>query len=82
MSRPTQKMLGACLRAWRTTEHVTLRKAAEQIGISHSTLSRIELGETADGHSIWKILIWLNTPSNEGAEPPLPADPEGRDEQP
>jgi transcriptional regulator with XRE-family HTH domain len=61
-SKPSLKMLGVLLRAWRENSSIGLRDAARRIGISHSTLSRIERGEATDGHTLWLVLNWLNTP--------------------
>jgi transcriptional regulator with XRE-family HTH domain len=63
MGKPTQKMLGVLLRAWREKHRMGIREAAKQIGISHATLSRIENGKATDGATLWRILNWLNSPS-------------------
>lgn len=69
MGKPTQKMLGVCLRAWRQTHSIGIREAARQIGTSHSTLSRIERGEAVDGQTLWSILNWLNSPAHSATTP-------------
>jgi transcriptional regulator with XRE-family HTH domain len=60
MSKPTDKMLGVVLRAWREGRRMGIREAAKAIGISHSTLSRIENGKPTDGQTLWRVLLWLN----------------------
>ena len=60
VSRPTDKMLGVVLRAWRVSQRMGVREAAKAIGISHSTLSRVENGKPTDGRTLWQIMIWLN----------------------
>lgn len=62
MSKPTLKMLGVLLRAWREKQRIGVREAAKQIGISHATLSRIENGKATDGQTLWCVLSWLNSP--------------------
>lgn len=62
MSKPTQKMLGVLLRAWREKHRIGIREAARNIGVSHSTLSRIEHGKATDGQTLWRVLNWLNSP--------------------
>jgi len=62
VTKPTLKMLGVLLRAWREKERMGIREAAKQIGISHATLSRIENGKATDGQTLWRVLNWLNGP--------------------
>ena len=52
-------MLGRVLYAWREKEGLTIREAAKMIGLSYSTLSRIENGMSVDGRTLKKLLIWL-----------------------
>ncbi len=52
-------MLGRVLYAWREKEGLTIREAAKIIGLSYSTLSRIENGMSVDGRTLKKLLIWL-----------------------
>lgn len=68
-SKPTLKMLGVLLRAWREKERIGVREAAKQIGVSHATLSRIENGKPTDGQTLWLILNWLNAPVGGSREP-------------
>lgn len=52
--------LGIVLRGWRERSGLTLREAGEVIGISHSTLYRVEAGESAtDANTFMAILAWL-----------------------
>lgn len=47
------------IRCWRRIEDVGIREAAQQIGVSHGTLSRIERGERMDAVTMMKLLRWL-----------------------
>lgn len=40
--------------------HISLRNAAEQCGIDHSTLFRLEDGQVPDLISFFKLCKWLN----------------------
>ena len=51
--------LGQILRKWRISQELTLREVAKEIGISHSTLARIEHGEACDSDTIAAVLVWL-----------------------
>ena len=53
--------LGEVLRNWRLLKNTGLRPAAKEIGISYSTLSRLEHGDAPDAFSLVKILDWLFT---------------------
>jgi len=44
---------------WRILERLTLRQAAEQIGIPFQTLHRIESGKPMEGRTLAVILNWL-----------------------
>lgn len=55
-----QTVLGAVLKAWRERAGWNVREAADIIGISHSTLCRLENGETTpDAKTLLAILNWL-----------------------
>jgi len=54
--------LGEALHNTRQKKHYSLRKAAEEMGISPSTLCRIEKGEVPDYSTIAKVLMWLREP--------------------
>lgn len=51
--------LGEVIRRWRKMSDIGIREAAQEIGVSHGTLSRIERGEPMDGMTLVKILLWL-----------------------
>lgn len=53
-------MIGRVLHAWRATAKLSLRQAAPIVGLSATTLSRIETGkETLDGRTMLKLTNWL-----------------------
>lgn len=51
--------LGYLIYCWRCVNEIGIREAAAQIGISRSTLSRVERGFEVDGATLAKILCWL-----------------------
>jgi transcriptional regulator with XRE-family HTH domain len=52
--------IGKIMRHWRKSQKVTLQNAAEEIGVSLPTLSRVERGAVAmEGKTLAKILAWL-----------------------
>lgn len=51
--------LGRALLLWRTSEGVSLRDMAAQIGISAATLSRYERGKDMNANNFVKLLAWL-----------------------
>lgn len=51
--------LPSLIRAERKARGLSLRQAGGQIGISHSQLSRIELGAGFDSSVMPKILLWM-----------------------
>jgi transcriptional regulator with XRE-family HTH domain len=61
------KQLGEVINCWRTIRRMGVREAAKIIGISHSTLSRVENGKPADGKTVVRLLDWLlhDRPSHE-----------------
>jgi hypothetical protein len=64
MSRSkTQKhpkpMLGELIRIHRSLHRYGTRGLSKQIGLSHSTLARVEKGEPMDGVTQIKIINWL-----------------------
>jgi transcriptional regulator with XRE-family HTH domain len=59
-----QTNLGDALKKWRLMSQLEQRGAARQIGISASTLCRLEKGEVKpDADTFLKILRWLISPS-------------------
>ena len=57
--------LGRVLAGYRNAVPLSVRDLAAQIGISHSTLSRIERGMPCDSGTLSKILLWLFAPNKE-----------------
>lgn len=53
--------LGNILLIYRLTRFFTVRTLAKQIGLSASTLSRVERGYAPDGFTLARILNWLMT---------------------
>jgi transcriptional regulator with XRE-family HTH domain len=54
--------LGKLLRLYRLLEGTrTTRELGAEIGISASTISRIENGKPCDMHSLGKLITWLIT---------------------
>lgn len=51
--------LGIALRLVRVTQGTSLRELAAEVGISASTLSRVENGIGCDVHTLLKLLGWL-----------------------
>jgi hypothetical protein len=47
------------LRAWRHHEEMTVREAAEHVGIPYSTYQRIEKGYAMSGETLAVILRWM-----------------------
>lgn len=45
-------------------KRIGIRQAALEIGISPATLSRVENKKEPDVITLYKCLIWLNTPMN------------------
>lgn len=58
--------LSRILERWRYGAELTLKAAAEQIGIPLQTLSRIERGGVPDGETLARILVWLVGPQEKG----------------
>jgi transcriptional regulator with XRE-family HTH domain len=53
--------IGRMIRLYRATVDTPLRRIADDIGISASTLSRIEKGAAIDMVSFGKLIAWLFT---------------------
>lgn len=51
--------IGDILKAWRHHEEMSIREAAERIGIPWSTYGRIENGYPMSGDTFAVILRWL-----------------------
>lgn len=50
---------GEMVKSWRHIEKVSLREAADQIGIHHLALRRIEGGKPITGDHMLKLLRWM-----------------------
>ena len=46
------------LRLWRKMADLGIREAAQEMGISPATLSRVERGGDVDGKTLAKIIMW------------------------
>ena len=62
--------LGEVIQKWRLWQERNIRDLAAEIGISPSTLSRIERGERMDAPTFMKILNWLTAEPAQAEEPP------------
>ena len=51
--------LASILKAWRHREEMSVREAAERLGLSSSTYARIEKGEAMSGETLVHLLRWL-----------------------
>lgn len=51
--------IGKLLLRYRAAENLSQREFARQIGISYSTLSRVENGEEPLGGTLAAILVWM-----------------------
>lgn len=51
--------LSKALKLMRATENIGVREQAKAIGISPSTLSRIENGKPSDPAAVIKLVVWL-----------------------
>jgi DNA-binding XRE family transcriptional regulator len=51
--------LASLLKAWRHHEHMSIREAAERIGIPPSTYMGIEKGKSTGSDTLAHILCWM-----------------------
>lgn len=51
-----KRNLGNLLKTWRLKHDLTLRDLANEIGISHTTLMRIEEGRNCDATTFYEIM--------------------------
>lgn len=51
--------LGPVLADWRFARRIGVREAAKMMGVTQSTLNRIERGYPCDSVTLAKILAWL-----------------------
>lgn len=54
------KRLGEMIRLWREANRYGTREMAKIIGITASTLNRIENGEDMNGRTYLKIVAWFS----------------------
>lgn len=52
-------VISECIKLYRAKHELGIRELAKEIGISTSTISRIENGKDCDLESFSKLLIWL-----------------------
>ena len=52
-------MIGEVIKGWRQRHYVGQREVAKLIGISTSTLCRIEQGKQVDQAGMMKLMNWL-----------------------
>ena len=50
--------LGNLIADWRWRNRIGIREVAKQIGISSSSLSRIENGRSVDSRTMTKLMLW------------------------
>ena len=53
------KRLAELLRGWRWDSKLSVREAAEMIGLTAATYSRLERGEMVDGNTLSTVIRWL-----------------------
>src|SRR5262245_61341101 len=46
----------------RRRERLSVRGAAQQVGLSSATFNRIERAEPASGESLFRVMLWLEIP--------------------
>lgn len=51
--------LGEVIAGWRYSERLTLREAALIMGVSHTTLFRLERCKGIDGKTLATVIAWL-----------------------
>jgi transcriptional regulator with XRE-family HTH domain len=59
MTKGKPKKLGAVLKCYRLLKERNLRELAKEIGVSASTLCRLETGRAIDAETLVKILNWF-----------------------
>jgi len=55
-------MIPELLEAWRHHHHMSVREAADRIGIAGSTYARVEKGHPMSGVTMAAILRWMLEP--------------------
>jgi transcriptional regulator with XRE-family HTH domain len=51
--------IGPVLKTWRHREELTLKEASVRMGVSISTLQKVESGKPLDGKTLAAILRWM-----------------------
>lgn len=69
--------IGTVIRRWRKMEERDVADVAKEIGVSSSTLTRLEGGQTPNGETLAAVLGWLMS----DPAPPVPAAPTEGDQQ-
>jgi transcriptional regulator with XRE-family HTH domain len=54
--------LASLLEAWRYHEHMSVREAAERLGLASSTYARIERERAMSSETLARLLHWLTEP--------------------
>lgn len=63
--------IGELLRKWRAVSELDLRQGAAIIGVSVSTLRRIEAGVVPDGATVIKLMQWAFATEEVPQSPPV-----------
>lgn len=58
--------IGHLLYLYRVTNKISTREMGEQLGISASSVSRIERGHAPDGQTMLSLMNWLFTEDSHG----------------
>ena len=51
--------LAELVKSWRHRNEMSMREAADEIGISHVVLRKFEMGETVSGPTLLAIMRWM-----------------------
>jgi transcriptional regulator with XRE-family HTH domain len=60
--------VGKILNDWRHMNKMDIATAGKRVGLSASTLGRIEAGKTPDGETLLKLQNWLFSEEENGKE--------------
>jgi transcriptional regulator with XRE-family HTH domain len=56
--------IASLLKAWRHRHEMSVREAAERLGVPASTYAGIEKGRAMSSHTLAHILRWMMEPEN------------------